>query len=546
MRCCAIALPCALFLNLWLFSADNETMKTVVILFAGFSGQYAFETSFGNFSAYDSALSWACTVPESVGTVVCAAKENAARCEAEARKNNASITLIEKDAWTVSTLLETIAHVCAERGADAAVYAAFDCPFLNKAVTDELIAAHKTYVAEYTFADGYPYGMTPEIINKDAAIILASLSQQKKIGSEIVKRDSIMSLLKTDINSFEIETVLAPKDWRLYRLSFECSTKAGFYSCRAVYDSHCNTDNAEALCETAVCLAAVLKTVPAFYNVHIEPAEEGSVVYSPYKAAYEKKYGTAPSSQNAVRMTLEQFAPLVQQMAALSENAVVSLSAWGEPLLHPQFVDFVKAVVSESGLSVLVETNGLHVTESLCKEIKAIADGKIIWIVTLDAATEALYKKMHGEAGTLSQAVAAVTLLQTHFPENVYPQLVRTNENECELESFYRYWKDAAHGGNVIIQKYDSFCGALPDWKPADLSPLERNPCWHMRRDMTILANGDVPLCREFLFDNIIGNAFVERLESIWERITPYVERDMNGEREEACRKCDEYYTFNF
>ena len=245
-------------------------------------------------------------------------------------------------------------------------------------------------------------------------------------------------------------------------------------------------------------------------------------------------------------MTLAEFRPLVSQMASLSESAVVSLSAWGEPLLHPDFTDFVKEVASYDGLSLLVETNGLHVTEELCEKVKEISGGKIIWIVLLDAVSEAAYKKMRGSEGSLSKAHEAVALLRRAFPDTTYPQFVRTNDNEEELEAFYRFWKDDKNGGKVIIQKYDWFSGLLPECKPADLSPLERNPCWHLRRDMTILADGNVPPCREYVFNNIIGNAFTESLESIWEKMTSYAEKDMKCEYGEVCRKCDEYYTFNF
>ena len=120
-----------------------------------------------------------------------------------------------------------------------------------------------------------------------------------------------MKILKTDINSFEIETVLAPKDWRLYRLSFECSTKAGYIASRALYDACREGKNATSLSEKAVTLVSVLKTVPAFYNVQISGREENECIYSPYREAYKKTYG----EKNPRDMTLAEFRPLVSQMA---------------------------------------------------------------------------------------------------------------------------------------------------------------------------------------------------------------------------------------
>ena len=528
-------------------------MKTAVILFAASDSHYMFEKVFGGRSAYDYALTWASSVSgtDSREIFVFSARSNSILCRKEAQNTGVPVVIKENDGWTLTSFLDGIAAVTAETGAESAVCAFADCPFLNKALTKELISTHEKYAAEYTFADGYPYGFAPEVLYKGTALILAELSRttQQKLGEAAVERNSISTLIKTDINSFEIETVLAPKDWRLFRFEFECGTKAGFTACRALYASM-NSGNmdAEKLSETAAGLETILKTVPGFYNVQIESHCPGTCTYCPYPHEYETKYGFNPSSEDACRMSPEQFKPLVKQMAELSGKAVVALSAWGEPLFHPCFIDFVKAVVEQDGLSVMVETDGLLINEELCQAVKEIAGTRIIWIVSLDAATEETYRKMRGGSATLSKAAGSISILQKYFPENVYPQFVRTNTNENELEKFYRYWKDdkSPSGGRLIIQKYDSFAGLLPDCKPADLSPLERNPCWHIRRDLTILADGCVPVCREYMFNNIIGNVFTEKLASVWERMTPYVLKDRNGQYDEKCRKCDEYYTFNF
>ena len=118
-------------------------------------------------------------------------------------------------------------------------------------------------------------------------------------------------------------------------------------------------------------------------------------------------------------------------------------------------------------------------------------------------------------------------------------------ENEEHLEDFHKKWND--EGVGVIIQKYDSHAGYLPEKQPADLSPLNRFPCWHLKRDMPVLIDGTVPVCIDAL-DRMesLGNVFTDDLERIWSAGAKLHERHVSGEFPNPCAQCDEYYTFNF
>ena len=145
-------------------------------------------------------------------------------------------------------------------------------------------------------------------------------------------------------------------------------------------------------------------------------------------------------------------------------------------------------------------------------------------------------------------AKAAVGILSPLFKGRVYAQMVRMKANEAELETFYRYWHDSSSPseGNVIIQKYDSCAGFLSDEKPADLSPLVRTPCWHVKRDMIIRADGSVPLCQALMPEASDLNVCSQSVSEVWQQIVKQVPCQVSGEYSELCRKCDEYYTFNF
>ena len=515
-------------------------MKTIVIFYDNDS-TYSNEKVFNGKSAVELSKNWA----ESLGLPAFTVK-------------SANLT----------QLLCDMKELCSKENAETAVFSFIDLPFLNKKLSQKIIDSHITYKSEYTFADGYPYGFAPEALNAGTIGILAELSKttQASLGEQPVTREGLYNLIKTDINSFDVETVIAASDWRLLRLAFHCGKKDNFMQCKALVEAAQPEafDDVDKLSAIAAKNPDCLKTVPGFYNIQIVDKVDFDAEYLPYCKAYEEKNGTSPlsASENAV-MSFENCSSLIEKIADFSEKAVISLSAWGEPLYHPDFLKIVEKILSYDGLSVFLETNGLFVTPELCSNLAQITDSakprtngwqKLMIAVTLDAATEKTYQKLHKNSpdGAFVKAVNAVELLQKAVPGSVYPQFVRMNENEDELEAFFRYWNEKTNpsGGNLIIQKYDDFAGLLPDCKPADLSPLERDPCWHLRRDLTILSTGEVPQCRACVLcgshGKSLGNAFTQPLEEIWHKSDELLKNHIEKNYCEKCGKCDEWYTFNF
>jgi spiro-SPASM protein len=251
-------------------------------------------------------------------------------------------------------------------------------------------------------------------------------------------------------------------------------------------------------------------------------------------------------------MPADAFSRFASAAAEFSGEAVISLSAWGEALSHPDIESIIAATLSHPGLSLLIETDGSVVTEEQTARIAEIVRSSparttgydpIAWIVYTDAADETAYSRMHpgfpefsgSEVPSYRQALRALEILTARFGGAVYPQFMRTTINEDQLETFFRAYKEK---GNLIIQKYDPFCGRLPDMRPADIAPLAGNPCWHLARDMVILADGTVPLCKEYVLDGEgTVNVFTDGIAAAWER---------TGKTTMLCKDCDEYYTFNF
>ena len=538
-------------------------MKTLIILFAADNGSYGFDGAFDGKSAFFKTLEWAQNLNlDSDINVLCFSK-NKDRVESGISsfkaefnfKNNISIT--EKENWDAQTLFASISDAVNKSGADYALYNFAYCPFLNIELTQKLISTHEEYRSEYSFADGYPYGVCPEIIDKGMANILSELIKTKDdLKNKNVEKTTVFDLLNTDINSFEIETEISNIDWRLYRFDFTCDKKENFMACENLYKalndlSEEDKKDVQKVISKARENAKVLKTVPAFFNIQIEAESKPDCAYSAYS-----KFKNADSKN----MDLSKFKELVKSIDKINPDAVISLSLWGEPSLHPDFFSFAEEVLKYEGLSLLVETCGIKYNDEdvkkklnglkeACRGIKQKKNGcsPLMWIVSVDAMSQKMYEEIH-PGMKIEDALESVKLLNSVFPGDVYAQFLRLKQNEDELENFYRTYKEktSLSGGNFIIQKYDDFCKKLPDCKSADLSPVERLPCWHLRRDMNILSNGDVCICKNKSFEKPVGNAFTEDLETLWNKIDLYLEKHIQKNYCDGCEACDEFYTFNF
>ena len=475
--------------------------------------------------------------------------------------------LSSSDITCGSELLAKIHQLAKESSSDAVIYSYADLPFLNEGLTRELLKTHFEYKCEYTFYEGYPYGFTPEVIDTGTLGILSELAgtSQAEEGRKPVCRETIFNLIKTDINSFEVESEISRTDWRLLRLRFCCESKDSFLQCKnllSAFDGNFHDFDAEKISEAASDNAGVLKTIPAFYNIQISGARDAAPVY-------EADFSCGRNASDSF-MSLENFSLLCRKISDLSEKAVLNIGFGGEPLLNPDFFEIVKEALKYKGLSVFFETSALAFCEEKIITLKNIvlqaAERSNGWqplmiAPRLDAVSASVYAKVNGSSEeNFLKALENAKMLCSALPSMVYPQFTRMNENEDELETFFRFWneKSNASGGKFIIQKYNDFAGLLPECKPADFSPIERDVCWHIRRDMTILLDGSAFACPNLAAwskagkknsgaeEKCLGNAFENELSEIFEKTGELVKNHLEKKYCECCGKCDEYYTFNF
>ncbi|MDR2247127.1 MAG: spiro-SPASM protein [Treponema sp.] len=449
----------------------------------------------------------------------------------------------------VKTLLRTLAEL--SRPFELLYFAWADAPFLDRDLAARVAERHRRYAAEYSYADGWPYGLAPEVAAPSAVGILAALAEG---DGGPVNRDALFQVIQKDINAFDIETEISPVDLRSHRVSLTADSRRNLLLLTRFQAA--GAAGAAGIEQGIAGKPELLRTLPAFYAVQVSGPCPQACAMCPYPR-FTGPGGEAVQARRDF-MDPARFEGLLDRIIAFSGDAVIDLSLWGELALHPQKTELIRMVLARrESLCLIIETSGIGWKRG---ELEALADlvredrpfrpwtappGPLSWIVSLDAAGKERYGEVRGPG--FEEAVGTAAALVSLFPQDAYVQAVRHTGAEDDVETFYRSWKD--RGARVIIQKYDDFCGFLPQKQAADLSPVRRHPCWHLMRDMNILIDGRVSLCREdlsVLQGSGRRSVFDEPLEEIWEQGEERYREHCAGRYKEICGECDEYYTFNF
>ena len=407
-----------------------------------------------------------------------------------------------------------------------------DCPFLDTPITSALYSRHEKYLAQYSFADGYPYGLVPEIVATEIIPKLRSLAAE---CSGAIDRETLFTVMQEDINAFDIETDLSAKDQRMLRVSLTADTLRNF----AILERIIASGGVDAETVTAILdeKPEILRSVPAYVSVQITDGCPQKCSYCPYPLV-----GGDILNQNN-EMPLDRFSRIVTEVKRFCDDAVINISAWGEPALHSEIEGIVDAALSVPGITMVIETSGIGWRPGVIEALNTRWGKGITWILSLDAVEPELYQTLRGNG--YSEAMRTAEALLDDKVENAYIQAVRMKESEEALEGFYRFWKEKTD--HVIIQKYSAHGGSLPERKVTDLSPLTRFPCWHIKRDLVVLLDGVVPVCREDIrASHVLGNIFDDSIDEIWSRGNVWYEQHISKDYPELCRSCDEYYTYNY
>ncbi|MDR0464808.1 MAG: spiro-SPASM protein [Treponema sp.] len=525
-------------------------MNSILILYAGSLTHHAFREVLNGKNALQLSIEQAAQFPGVNKIALFCSSNVSGRPENLTLKNSQEFHIEQRDTWTKRSVLEKTAEL--QEDFDLAYFAFADCPFLDPVLAGNIADRHLRFAAEYSYADGWPYGLAPEILSKGTAAILVKILGD---NDGPVERDMLFSVIQKDINAFDIETEVSSVDLRCHRINLCADSKRNVMLLNNFLAAGNGKIPSASDVERIVAQQPeILRTLPSFFPIQVYGGCPQKCIICPYPSIADQ------SAQNDY-MDCGKFETLLDNIIDFSQDAVIDLSLWGELSLHPEKMKLIKSVLTRGKLALIIETSGIGwKNEELeeCAQLAKTVNGRInvlsplSWIVSLDTTDSKRYTELR-TAG-FAEAESCARKLLSLFPNDCYVQAVRLKGSEDDTEKFYRYWKDASPNGekNIIIQKYDDFCGHMERKQASDISPVIRQCCWHIMRDFPVLTDGTVPLCRENLAvfkgdkNMVLGNVFTDSIAAIWQNGEKYYKEQCKRNYSGLCENCDEYYTYNF
>lgn len=436
-------------------------------------------------------------------------------------------TVIRVSDTSVRNVLGLLQEQC--RSYSNIVYWYADAPLLDLDTARRMLVRHREELAEYTRGEGFPDGMVPEVVRVG---ILPKLKVLLTDDSRI-QRNSFFETLSKRINSFDIETCFSSEDMRLRRIELFTSSRRTRLLVERVTERagfECGFEDIRRLLHEE---PETFRTLPSYVEMEITQETSSRSVYSPL-SAIQRPTGS---------MSYERFRTAFDRVLDFTGGYHLALSLYGDPLMHGDIRRIIEYAIGSNGVELVLETDGTRFMPEFSDWVYGLKAPNLHVIFEVDAVSDEVYRRIReADLNTVERNIRY--LLDRGMP-NVYVQMVRMDSNEEELLQFFKRWDKEA--GGAIIQKYNTYLGALPERSSADLLPLDRSPCWHLQRDLVVFWDGRVPRCRQDINGQVLlGNLFSEPLPELWRKGEPFFISHFRGLYDEYCSRCDEWFTFNF
>jgi len=216
-------------------------------------------------------------------------------------------------------------------------------------------------------------------------------------------------------------------------------------------------------------------------------------------------------------MTRDLFAKILDDLAAY-DDVLLTLGGWGDPLAHPEVFDLLKLAREKGIYGLHLDTTGVLLDEEKAGQLLE-CDVDVV-SARLAANTAETYRALTGREDFEAVAANLERFLELQKETGrLWPFLTVEIEKRVEIEGelidFWDRWSEKAAW--PLIRPFSTYCGQCEDRATVHLTLAERTGCRRLMKELVILADGTVPVCRmDFKAASPAGNVAGKSVEELW------------------------------
>ncbi|MDH5655856.1 MAG: spiro-SPASM protein [Spirochaetia bacterium] len=427
--------------------------------------------------------------------------------------------------------LETASRSCCSEERDLILLVPGIFPLFDSSLFMEALKRHQRYLSHFTFTENIPPGILPDIVSFE---FIEALSVEQKKNIKTWK--DLRAFAVKNIDEFDFEIFYKSPDLRQYRLDFTCETERSGYAAKKFLEA--DPDLSYGGLENLILKQPeIIRPCPSYLEIAITDESPVSPVFM-------------PNPETKKRLSGEQLQKILSEAALhpFKNDLTVSLSGTGEPLMYPDIISVIDQLISLDTLKLLyLETYGASWTADLLSDLKKISrPEKLNIILRLTTLDPRRYKQLYG-SDLLETVLTSADSLKHQFPEiQLYAEMIKMTDVGDEVEAYFNYFE--AKGIQVILSKFNRYIDLLQERRVSDLTPLHRDFCWHLARDVYVTSEGKIPVCRQDLFAEKHSYSLEkDGIYNSFQNNSLLFEKSIRSDYENSampCMKCDEWYTF--
>ena len=406
-------------------------------------------------------------------------------------------------------------------------------PLLDAEPLAEALASHARYLAHYTYSENLPPGLVPDF---------ASLEFLRLLGDK--EPDDLRAFAYKNINDYDVELYYRLPDLRQYRLDLTCASSRSRRLATDMLERGATFAKLEGMLQEA---PELLRPLPSYFEIELTTRSSIRPVFAPRPGGDSDSAESEDLEASLVHKLLNEL-----EAHGLEQDATIALGGRGEPLEHPEIASLLKSCLASNRVArVYLETWGPGLDGDFLDGI-ASAPGieKLHIIFRLTTLKPERYEELYG-ADRLPEVLGNLEALErrseSERPFSVYAEMLKIKDVEDEITAYFDRFEESPV--QVILQKFNSYIGRVPERRVSDLTPLHREFCWHLARDFFLTAGGRVPLCKQDPFAEKQAADFraASLLDIRAQTMDAHI-ASVRGEHERIpmpCLQCDEWYTFN-